>query len=242
MSLTAPAGGLSLESPPGGLPLESPPGGLPELAAVYWRKPVSELTLRRSARLWTATTLAHSVPFVLTAVLLAVLSPVTLPLGAILLAHAWIIPELYAARGANVLRVPVRPRPSAEAEAEAGTEAGAEGVAMLLLGDLVDEPARRLYAETGLITERGGFGTWVLGQAGAVLVRPGGKRVHCFCVKAAEAELPAGDRVAHLLLALRTDESGFATVANQAFSGATWRLRRRLETPAKLALDAALRS
>lgn len=38
----------------------------------------------------------------------------------------------------------------------------------------------------------------------------------------------AGDRIAHLLLALRSDEAGFATVANLAFSGACWRLRRRL--------------
>ena len=32
--------------------------------------------------------------------------------------------------------------------------------------------------------------------------------------------LPTGDRIAHLLLALRADEQGFATVANLAFSGA----------------------
>ena len=44
--------------------------------------------------------------------------------------------------------------------------------------------------------------------------------------------LPTGDRIAHLLLALRTDEQGFATVANQAFAGAPWRVRRRL--PAEL--------
>ena len=49
----------------------------------------------------------------------------------------------------------------------------------------------------------------------------------CWCVKATD---PAalGDRVAHLLLALRTDEEGFATVANLAFTGARWRVRRRL--------------
>ena len=213
-------------------PVTRPPEALPELAAVYWRRPASELTLRRSARLWTLTTLAHSVPFALAAALLGVLSPATLPLGAILLAHAWIIPELYAARGANVLRVPRR---------AGGTAApGAEGVAMLLLGDLVSDGSRRLHAETGLITEPGRFGTWVLGQAGAVLVRPGGRRVHCFCVRTTDPELPAGDRIAHLLLALRTDESGFATVANQAFSGAAWRLRRRVDPRARAALQQAV--
>ena len=48
------------------------------------------------------------------------------------------------------------------------------------------------------------------------------------------------DRIAHLLLALRTDESGFATVANLAFSGARWRLRRRLPRRVRVALEDAL--
>ena len=42
------------------------------------------------------------------------------------------------------------------------------------------------------------------------------------------ASCPSADRTAHLLLALREDEAGFATVANLAFSGAAWRVRRRL--------------
>ena len=52
--------------------------------------------------------------------------------------------------------------------------------------------------------------------------------MHCFCVAATDRELPPSDRVAHLLLALREDEEGFATVANHAFAGAPWRVRRRL--------------
>jgi hypothetical protein len=51
--------------------------------------------------------------------------------------------------------------------------------------------------------------------------------------------LPSGDRVAHLLLALREDEAGFATVANHAFSGAAWRVRRRMRKCSRPALDAA---
>lgn len=35
---------------------------LPELAAVYWRRRVDEPTLRRSAHLWTLTTIAHRPP------------------------------------------------------------------------------------------------------------------------------------------------------------------------------------
>jgi hypothetical protein len=107
-----------------------------------------------------------------------------------------------------------------------------------LLGDLVDHEARELHSRTGLVRERGQLGTWLVGEAGALLVRPGGRRVHCYCVRATDPELPASDRIAHLLLALRADEAGFATVANLAFSGATWRLQRRLERPARLALDA----
>src|SRR5256885_5255701 len=41
------------------------------------------------------------------------------------------------------------------------------------------------------------------------------------------------------LLALREDERGFATVANLGFSGATWRVRRRLPERSRAALDAA---
>ena len=62
----------------------------------------------------------------------------------------------------------------------------------------------------------------------------------CWCVRVGEAgDLPAGDRVAHLLLALREDELGFATVANRNFSGAAWRLRRQLWPRARPALNAA---
>jgi hypothetical protein len=160
-------------------------------------------------------------------VLLVILNPITTPVALVLLAHAWIIPELYAARGAAV----VRERP--------GAKPGPESTALGLLGDLLDHSARELHAQTGLAPERGELGVWLIGQAGALLVRPGERRVHCYCVKATDANLPAADRTAHLLLALRTDECGFATVANLAFSGARWRLRRRLPERARPALDAA---
>jgi hypothetical protein len=55
-------------------------------------------------------------------------------------------------------------------------------------------------------------------------------------------DLPSSDRIAHLLLALREDEAGFATVANLAFSGARWRVRRRLPAQMRPALDAAART
>jgi hypothetical protein len=202
---------------------------LPETSAVHWRPRTDARRLTARGRTWTLTTAAHTVPFVGTAGLLAALEPLSFPVGLALLAHAWAIPELYARRGANV----VQPRPRAD-EAP-------ERLALGLLGDLVGHDARELHAQTGLVPERGALGVWLFAEAGALLVPPGGKRVFCWCVQVPEPGLPSGDRIAHLLLALRTDEEGFATVANLAFSGAPWRLRRRLAPRARPALDAAVR-
>jgi len=214
-------------------PAAAPPaiasGSLPELAGVFWRSQVTDRSLQRTGRLWTLSTVAHTVPFVLAAGVLAWLRPVLAPVSLILLVHAWVIPALYAARGAGVLRRPRR------------RDHPAEPVALGLLGDLVDHHARELHARTRLVLERGRLGTWLVGEAGAVLVRPGGRRVHCYCVKVPDRQLPPSDRTAHLLLALRTDETGFATVANLAFSGARWRLRRRLAKDVREALDVAAR-
>jgi hypothetical protein len=206
-------------------PVVAPPaGGLPELASVYWRPRMTAERLRRRGRLWTLTTAAHVVPFVAVAIVMVLLSPLALPVSLAALAHAWLIPELYARRGATVTR------------SLRAAGAGPERVALGLLGDLVDHDARELHARTGLVPERGALGTWLVGEAGALLVT--GRRVSCWCVRATDPRLPAGDRVAHLLLALRSDEEGFATVANLAFSGARWRVRRRLPRRQRAALDA----
>jgi hypothetical protein len=200
---------------------------LPETAAVYWRPRIDERALARRARAWTFTTVAHTVPFCVAALVLFLLEPLSAPVGLIMLAHAWAIPELYAKRGANVLR----PRPR--------RDEGPERTALGLLGDLVGHEARELHARTGLVLERGALGVWVVGEAGAVLVRPGGRRAFCWCVHVDDPSLPSADRIAHLLLALRTDEAGFATVANLAFSGGRRRVRRRLAPRLRPALDAA---
>jgi hypothetical protein len=201
---------------------------LPELAAVHWRPRVDERRLRHSATLWTATTVGHVVPFVGAGAVLFAVQPLALPVTLASLAHAWVIPELYAQRGANVVR-PKAPRADPQAER----------VSVGLLGDLVDHEARALHAGTGLVLERGALGAWLVGPAGALLVRPGGRRVNCYCVRVNDPELPTGDRIAHLLLALRSDEHGFATVANLAFSGARWRVARRLDRAQRPALAAA---
>jgi hypothetical protein len=199
---------------------------LPETAAVYWRPRVDAARLRRRGHGWTVSTLAHTVPFLATAVLLIALEPLSFPVAAIAVVHAWGIPALYANRGAGV----VRPRPRAAS--------GPERAALGLLGDLLGHDARELHARTGLALERGRLGVWLVGEAGALLLRPGGRRVDCWCVKA-DGKLPSADRTAHLLLALREDEEGFATVANLAFSGAAWRVRERLPAAMRPALDAA---
>ncbi|HEU4977679.1 MAG TPA: hypothetical protein VFT42_02175 [Solirubrobacteraceae bacterium] len=204
---------------------------LPELAAVHWRPRADDRRLDRSGALWTAATVAHVVPFLGAAALLVALQPLAAPVAIACLAHAWVIPELYAQRGANV----VRPKPSRAAEP-------AERASIGLLGDLVGHAARELHGTTGLVLERGRLGTWLVGPVGALLVRPGGHRIHCWCVKVNDPELPSGDRIAHLLLALRSDEEGFATVANLAFSGAPWRVRRRIDERQRPALDAAVKA
>jgi hypothetical protein len=200
---------------------------LPELAAVHWRPRVDAHRLHRTSLLWTLTTAAHVVPFIAAGVVLFLVQPLALPMSLACFAHAWVIPELYAQRGANVVR-----RKASRAPAEA------EALSVGLLGDLVGHEARALHAQTGLVLERGRLGAWLVGPAGALLVRPGGRRVLCYCVGVNDPELPSGDRIAHLLLALRSDEEGFATVANLAFSGARWRVRHRLAPAMRPALDA----
>ena len=203
---------------------------LPELAAVPWRARTDARWLRKWQRIWHAWTLLYTIPFIAAAIGMLWLSPIAAPVAFVAAAHAWIIPELYAARGATVAR-PKGPRHEA-----------AEQVAQGLLGDLLGHDERELQRSTGLALERGDLGVWLVGEAGALLVTARGRCVHCFCVQATEKDLPPSDRVAHLLLALRVDEEGFATVANHAFAGAPWRVRRRLPKPLRPALDEARRA
>jgi hypothetical protein len=205
---------------------------LPEAEALYWRPRVDAARLRQQGRLWTLSAVLHVLPFGAAAALLLWVQPLALPVALACLAHAWVIPELYAQRGANVLR----PRPR---QAD-----GPEQRSVGLLGDLVGHDARELHARTGLVLEPGRLGTWIVGEAGAVLLQGRRGRAYCYCIKVdanhpGAGELPSGDRIAHLLLALRSDEEGFATVANLSFSGARWRLRRRMRKEMRPALDAA---
>jgi hypothetical protein len=202
---------------------------LPELASVPWRARTDARWLTRWGRIWHAWTLLYTIPFLVAGAGMLWLEPLAAPVALIAIAHAWIIPELYAFRGASVVR-PKGPRNDP-----------AEPVAQGLLGDLLGHEERELQRRTGLALQRGELGVWLVGEAGALLVTGGGRRVHGYCVRTTEPELPPSDRVAHLLLALRVDEGGFATVANHAFAGAPWRVRRRLPKRMRPALDEARR-
>ena len=220
----------SAQAPGGARCAALPSEALPELASVPWRQPTDARWLRRWGRIWHAWTLLYTVPFIAAAIGMVWLEPLATPVALAALAHAWIIPELYAFRGASVARPKSR------------GEAPGEPVAQRLLGDLLGHDERDLQRHAGLALERGALGVWLVGEGGALLVTPRGRRVHCFCVAATDPELPPSDRIAHLLLALRADEVGFATVANHAFAGAPWRVRRRLPRHMRPALDAARRS
>ena len=203
---------------------------LPELEAVAWRRRTDEGSLLIREQISAGYTALYVTPLIVVAVGLLWLEPFLFPVSALALVHAWVIPELFANRGAGVVRLKRR------------SKEGAERVAQGLLGDLLGHDERELQRRTGLALERGRLGVWLVGDAGALLVRPGGRRVHTYCVRVADGDMPTSDRVAHLLLALREDEQGFATVANHAFAGATWRIRRRLAPVRRPALDAAVRT
>jgi hypothetical protein len=205
-------------------------GVLAEAAAMPWRRRASGRTLAREGRIWTLWSIGMVVTFGAPAALLVWIEPLAFPVSAIFLGHAIAVLHLQARRGARGVKPLGDPRTAPDR------------VALRLLGDLVGHRSRELLAETGLALERGGLGSWLVGQEGAILVRPGGHRVHCFCVRVGDAgDLPPADRVAHLLLALREDEAGFATVANRNFSGAVWRVRPELPESARPALRRARR-
>jgi hypothetical protein len=198
---------------------------LAEAAAMPWRRRASEESLEKEGRIWTLWSVGIVVTFGLPAALLIWIQPLAFPVSAIFLGHGIAVLHLQARRGARG----VKPLASAESHADR--------TALGLLGDLVGHDSRELLARTGLALQHGGLGAWLVGQEGAILVRPGGHRVHCFCVRVGKAgDLPPGDRVAHLLLALREDERGFATVANRNFSGAAWRLGLQLPETSRPAL------
>jgi hypothetical protein len=228
---------------PGGPPAPGARSGLAEAEAIPWRRRAGERSLRRDGRRWTLWSAGVVLTFGAPAAALVALEPLAAPAAAFFLAHGAAVLHIQAGRGARAV-VPIgSERSAARTQDGPGHEAeepSPDAVALGLLADLVGHEERELLRRTGLALHRGELGAWLVGEEGALMVRPGGRRVDCWCVRVSEpGELPAGDRVAHLLLALREDERGFATVANFNFSGAPWRVRLRMPRAARPALARA---
>ena len=122
---------------------------LPELASVPWRTRTDERWLHRWGRIWNVVTIAYSVPFLAAGAALLAIQPLAAPVALAAFAHAWIIPELYAYRGASVLR-PKRERNPA-----------GERIAQGFLGDLLSHRERELQRQTGLVLEPARLGVWL---------------------------------------------------------------------------------
>ena len=156
------------------------------------------------ARLWTLTTVAHTVPFFVAALVLFMLQPVSVPVAVILLVHAWTIPSSTPSAAPTSLQAPPRGRPSPE------------GTALGLLGDLVGHGAREVDAAHRARPSPAGWAPGSSGRrapsscgraAGArLLVRPG-RRPRC----RRRTGSPTPARAAR-------GRAGFATVANRAFA------------------------
>jgi hypothetical protein len=214
--------------------------GLVEAQRLPWRERASERTLVRDGRRWTKWTAMVAIGFGAPAATVLALDLWLFPVAILLSVHGYLICRMQAGRAVTSV-VPLSSRPACARSAEAMSASDPETVAIGLLGDLLDHSQRDLLLKTGLAMQRGRLGIWLLGERGALLVRPGGRRIFSFCVRVGDADdLPGGDRVAHLLLALREDEEGFATVANLGFSGAVWRCRRRMKPAQRPALEGAV--
>ena len=136
------------------------------------------------------------------------------------------VPTLLVARATDGLRVArVVAGDGGDVAAEAAAVVGA-GVAVEVVPGVGGAVASALYAGIPLVTP----------DARGMLMELGRR----FQARLDRLGLPRYRM--KVTSALRTDETGFATVANHAFSGAPWRVSRRMDAPARPALTAARRS
>ena len=130
-------------------PLEQVPfepgARLPEAAEVWWRAPVDGRRLRLMELLSAGYTTVYVTPFFVMGAVLIALEPLLVPVSVLCLVHAWVIPELFAHRGARVLAV------------DQGRQEG-KG----LLADLLDREQAVIEERTGAVVEQGRLRVWVL--------------------------------------------------------------------------------
>ena len=151
-----------------------------------WRRRASERSLGREGRIWTLWSVGIVVTFGAARRAAGLDRAAGLPrVGD--LPRATGSPCSTCRRGAG--RRGVKPIGSARADQ-------AERTALGLLGDLLGHEARDLLTDTGLALQRGRLGAWLVGEEGAILVRPGGHRVHCFCVRVGRGRRPAAPATA----------------------------------------------
>ncbi len=198
-----------------------------------WRPRATARSLARTGQLWTLSTVSQTVPFV----------------------HHRGPARRAQADHPSGERDPARPcldhsralrgpggecREPRSAPARAAPQA--EQRAMLLLGDLIGHDARALYERTGLVSERGELGVWLRRAGGSAAGRHRGRPARLLPVRQGHRPRAARGRSRRSPAAglCAPTSPGFATLANLAFSGARWRMRRRLQAPAREALDHAV--
>ena len=189
----------------------------PETAAVHWRP--RRWTRRGCALYARSWTVDDGRPGRADAArppsLLLSLDPLTVAVGVILLAHAWAIPELYANRGAKV----VKPRPRAARPAGARPRSACSATS---------SATRRASCTRapGWCSSAGALGVWLVGEAGALLVRGAAACTAgaCACRTRAAVRRP------HRAPAARAarGRAGLRDRGQPRLRGARWRVRRRL--------------
>ena len=137
-------------------------------------------------------------PFVIAGVVIFMLEPWAAPVSLLAFAHAWAIPELYAHRGASVVR-PKGPR-----------NAHAEPVAQGLLGDLLAHEPRALQARTGLALERGALGS-VAGGRGGGAAGDAGRPARALLLRARDRPRPAARPTASRTCCWRSERTRWAS-------------------------------
>ena len=150
-------------------------GVLPELGQVPWRARTDERYLRRNARVWTTWTLAYGIPFPAAAVGLMLLEPLAFPVALACLAHGWIIPELYAFRGASVLRPKGPPRNLPELGQNPLAGRGRHAV---LLAAGYGAPEDHQSGVARKLTQLLGLSAALVVHRDVALVEPGAKLLH----------------------------------------------------------------